>query len=427
MKSVLIRSFLFAGLAFAVITSIVSAQVPPPDFFVVAVEINGDIQAGAVQFIRRALEKAERENADLFLIQLNTPGGLLKATEEISRLLLDSPVETAVYVHKKGGWAFSAGVYILLSADIAAAHPESSIGAAEPRLFGLEGVEKSDKKITEASVSWIKRLAETGERNAEIAEEFVRNNKVLSGKEAFEQKAIDRTAYSLEDFLEQIGMADSRVVRVEQTAFERLLSFFSTPQIVPILLTIGALGLIFTFRTGEPGVGVFAALALLLGLWGTGAISVSGLGASFLVLGIAFLIAEFFAPEFGVFGVMGAILLAAGIIFFGQEPLASPVLMNALTYFSVGLGVGLAVFFVIVGRLVAKTLRSKPKSGLEALIGAEAVVVEELTPYGRISVDGQDWRAKSSSEERIAAGELVEITGFSGNTLFARKKAKTIN
>ncbi|MCG2691658.1 hypothetical protein L6272_02390, partial [Microgenomates group bacterium] len=145
---------MIAGLVFAVIPNVVSAQVPSSDFsgYVIAVEIDGDIQAGVVQFIGRALQKAEREKADLFLIQLNTPGGLLKATEQISRLLLDSPVKTAVYVHKKGGWAFSAGVYILLSADIAAAQPESSIGAAQPRLWGLEGIEKNDEKVTEASV-----------------------------------------------------------------------------------------------------------------------------------------------------------------------------------------------------------------------------------------------------------------------------------
>lgn len=415
---------MIAGLVFALIPNVVSAQVLPSGFsgHVIAVEIDGDIQAGVVQFIGRALQKAEREKADLFLIQLNTPGGLLKATEQISRLLLDSPVKTAVYVHKKGGWAFSAGVYILLSADIAAAQPESSIGAAQPRLLGLEGIEKNDEKVTEASVSWIKRLAETGGRNVEIAQDFVRDNKVLSGKEAREQKAIDRTAASLDDLLAQIGMANPHIEKVEQTVFEKLLSFFSTPQIVPVLLTIGVLGLMFAFRTGEPATGVFAALALLLGLWGSGAISVSALGTAFLVLGIAFLIAEFFAPGFGVFGVMGAIFLGAGMIFFGQEPLASPVLTNALTYLAVGFGVGLAVLFVILGRLVAKSLRSKPKTGLEALIGSNGTVLEELSPYGRIIVGAEEWRAKSATGKTLPSGIKVEIAGFSGNTLLVKKK-----
>ncbi|MBU3965484.1 nodulation protein NfeD [Patescibacteria group bacterium] len=393
------------------------SSLPNEPALVVAIEIDGDIRAGTVEFIKRALAKAERENADLFLIRLDTPGGLLKATQDISRLILDSPVKTAVFVHKRGGWAFSAGAYLLLSAQIAAAHPESSVGAAEPRLLGLEHTEKGDTKITEASVSWIKRLAEIRGKNAEVAEKFVRENLVVSGKEALERRIVDFVALDTADLLKQLGMADARVVNVEQSFFETLLSFFSIPQVVPLLLTIGALGLIFAFRTGGFEIGVVAAFALLMGLWGIGAISVSHLGIALFALGIALLTAEFFAPEFGVFGIMGAISLVCGIIFFGYEPLSSPVFLNAATYFAIGIVIGLIIFFVVVGRLTVKTMRSKPKSGLEALVGREGIVLEELSPYGRISVDAQTWRARSVTGETVYSRAKVEITGFSGNTL----------
>jgi membrane-bound serine protease (ClpP class) len=392
---------------------------------VIAIEIDGEINAGAVEFVKRALKKGESENADLFLVKLDTPGGLLKATRDISRLLLDSPIKTAAFVHKKGGGAFSAGAYILLSAEISASHPEASIGAAEPRLLGTENVGKTDEKITEASASWIKRLAETRGKNIDVAEKFVRENLVLSGREALEKNIIDAVAEDTVDLLVKIGLEGAHVTTVEPTLLEKLLSFLSIPQIVPLLLTIGALGLVFTFRTGEVEIGAFAALALFLGLWGMGAISVSGLGAAFLVIGISFLIAELFVPEFGVFGIMGIVSFIAGIIFFGQEPLASPIFKSAITYFSIGLGLGIAAFFVIVGRLTAKTLRLKPASGLEALVGREGVVLNELSPYGRIKIETQNWRAKNMNDATISSGEKVEVTGFEGNTLFVRKKVES--
>jgi membrane protein implicated in regulation of membrane protease activity len=97
---------------------------------------------------------------------------------------------------------------------------------------------------------------------------------------------------------------------------------------------------------------------------------------------------------------------------------------NAITYFAIGLGIGFAVFFVIVGRLTAKSLAAKPMSGLEALVGQEGVVLNELAPYGRIKIDTQNWRAKNISDEAVPTGGKVEITGFSGNTLFVRKKVE---
>jgi membrane-bound serine protease (ClpP class) len=391
---------------------------------VIAIEVDSEIHAGAFEFVKRALRQAERENADLFLIKLDTPGGLLKATQDISRLLLDSPLKTAVFVHKKGGWAFSAGTYILLSAEISASHPQASIGAAQPRLMGLEDVGQVDEKIVEASASWMRQLAETRGKNIEVAEKFVRENLTLGGEAALENNVIDAVAENMPDLLGQIGFEGANVTLVEKTFLENFLSFLSIPQIVPLLLAIGTLGLIFAFRTGEMVIGAVAAPALFFGLWGIGVLSVSALGVALLVLGAAFLIAELFFPGIGIFGVLGVISLTAGIIFFGHEPLASPMFQNAITYFAIGLGIGFAVFFVIVGRLTAKSLAAKPMSGLEALVGQEGVVLNELAPYGRIKIDTQNWRAKNISDEVVPVGDKVEITGFSGNTLFVRKKVE---
>ena len=234
---------------------------------VVIVEIDGEIRAGTAQFLNRALKEAEDLNAALFLIELNTPGGLLKSTEEITRLLLDSKVKTAVFVNKRGGWAFSAGTFILLASEVAIARPDSSLGAAQPRALGITTVEKPDDKIIEATAQWIKNIAASRNRNTEISEKFVRENLTLSGSEALDKNIIDFTAEDRAEALTKLNLQANEILILNPSTIETVLSFISIPQIASLLLTIGVLGIILVFRTGEiESIGLIAALSFLLGL-----------------------------------------------------------------------------------------------------------------------------------------------------------------
>ncbi len=391
---------------------------------VVIVEVNSEIKAGTAQFIKRTLSEAEKQEADLYLINLNTPGGLLKSTEEITRLLLDSRVKTAVFVDKAGGWAFSAGTFILISAEVAAAHPESSIGAAQPRLLGLAEVAEPDEKIVEASVSWIRSLAAARERNADVAEKFVRENLTLGGKEALNEGIVDFAPTSTEELLASLNINDSELIYLQPSLVESLLSFFSTPQIASLLLTIGGLGIILVFRTGEfETLGIIAISGLLLGLWGLGAISLSVLGVAFLVVGATLLFFEITNPGFGVFGVAGTVSILFGVLFFGQEPFSAPVLARTTTYLALGSALAFTLVFLFAGRLSFGALRSTAKSGMESYIGKVGVVLEELDPYGRIQLDYEDWRAKSIGK-KINRRQKVKVVSFSGNTLIVKKAYK---
>ena len=389
---------------------------------VMVVSIEGEIRAGTVQFIKRVLKEAEAGTFDLVVIQLNTPGGLLNATEEITRLLLDSKIKTVVFIHKSGGWAFSAGTFILLSAEVAASHPNASIGAAQPRSFGIEGAAEPDEKIIEASSQWIRSLAEAHGRNAEIAEKFVRENLTLSGQEAHEQEVINFTAVSLDELLSKIGLQGAVLKEVKPNFLEQILSFLSISFLIPLLLGIGSLGLFFVFRTGEVEIGIFAIIALLLGLWGIGAINLSALGATLLFFGIALIILEIFAvPGFGVFGIAGTTAFLFGILTFAQEPFLPSVFTQAAFWLVMGMAVGVSVFFIILSRLSLKTLRMKAKAGPEALIGETAVVTKTLNPYGKVKINHEDWAAKNiSNKETIEAGEKVKIVKIQGNTIIVK-------
>lgn len=386
---------------------------------VLVIDVEGEIRAGTTQFVKRSLRKAEVGGFNLLLIRINTPGGLLKATEEISRLLLDSNVKTVVFVHKSGGWAFSAGTFILLSAEVSASHPNASIGAAQPRVLGMGDAAEPDEKIIGASSVWIKSLAEVRGHDPVVAEKFVRENLTLSGQEAYEKNVVNFIASSTDELLGKLGLENAIIEEVSPNLLERVLSFLSISYLVPLLLGIGSLGLFFVFRTGEFEVGIFAVIALLLGLWGMGAINLSVMGSVFLILGIILILVEVFvAPGLGIFGITGTFAFLFGVLTFAEEPFLPGVLTQPTFWLAAGAALAVSVFFIILSRLLIKTLRSKAKAGSDALMGDTAVVTEKLSPYGRVEINNESWVAKEiSGKGVIRVKEKVRVVKIQGNTL----------
>jgi len=383
-------------------------------------EIDGEIKAGTFQYLKRVIKLAEKEKADYLLIKLDTPGGLLKSTKDIVDLILATPVKIIVFVHKEGGWAYSAGTFILLAADYAISHPEASIGAAEPRIMAGEMVE-ADPKVVEGMASWIKSLAERSGRNSEMAEKFVRENLTLTGKEAKELKVIDETAKNLEEIFLKLEIFEPKIKEIFPTPIERFFDFLSHPYLISLFLTLGGLGLIFAFRTGEFELaGILGLLFLLIGLWGIGVIQFSIFGIALLLIGLFLLMAEIFQPGFGVFGILGMISLILGIFTFEAEPFFSPKIFEAMTMVVLGAIISICILFVIIGRGVIKSLKEKPKTGPEALIGEVAEVIKTLDPIGQVEVKGEIWSAKSIDGKTISKGIKVEIVKIEGNTLMVK-------
>ncbi len=389
---------------------------------VLVVNVEEEIRAGTVQFIERTLRKAETDGFNFFIIQIDTPGGLLKATQEISRLLIESEITTVVFVHKSGGWAFSAGTFILLSAEIAVSHPNASIGAAQPRALGFGGAAQPDEKIIKATSQWIKSIAEARNRNSEVAGKFVQENLSLSGKEALEHEVIDFTASSFDELLVQLDIYNAFVKNEKPNSLEHFLSFISLPHLVPLLLSLGALGLFFVFRTGEIEIGAFAVIFLLLGLWGMGAITISTLGIIFLILGVSLILLEaFLSPGFGVLGIGGTMAFLFGIITFSEEPFLSNPLTQVIFWLILGAAFAVSVFFILVSKWSAKTLQMKIKTGPESLIGETAIVIKPLNPFGKIKIEREDWTAKNILDEAdIPIGKKVEIIKVQGNVVIVK-------
>ncbi len=399
----------------------IEAQVQLQNPFIVRAEIDGEIKAGTVQYLRRVLREGEKQEAEYLIIKLDTPGGLLKATEDIVDLILETEITTIVFVNKEGGWAYSAGTFILMAADYAVVHPRASIGAAQPMVMGAG--EAAAEKIIEGMASWIRTLAETHQRNPEIAEQFVRENLTFTGREAKELGIIDETAETLDELFLKLDIINPQIEIIYPSFVERFFDFLSHPFLVSLLLTIGGLGIIITFRTGEIELtGIIGAIALLIGLWGMGIIEWSLLGIILLLIGIFLLVMEIFVePGFGIFGIGGVIAIILGTFTFEAEPFLSPELFDKATMVILGAGIASCLFFVIIGKALRKSLRAKPQTGSEALINLSAEVIETLAPLGRIKIRGESWAAKSLDGGSILKGTKVEIVKVEGNTVFVKE------
>lgn len=174
---------------------------------VVVLTVEGPIVPVVASYLERGIRLAEQSRATACVIRLNTPGGLYQSTQEIVGHILNARVPVVVYVSPQGGWAGSAGTFITVAAHYAAMAPGSRIGAAHPVSVAPGTQERTDvpgEKITEDAAAWIRSLAQLRGRNAEAAEQAVRESKSYSDQEALEKKLIDVRARDLDELLEKL-------------------------------------------------------------------------------------------------------------------------------------------------------------------------------------------------------------------------------
>lgn len=374
--------------------------------FVSSARIDGEIGAGTADFIERAIEVSEGKNVPL-IIKISTPGGLLSATKTIVDRILEARVPTVVWVTPPHAWAYSAGTYILLAAEIAAMDEGTVIGAAQPR--------PEDPKVTKAMAEWIEEIAENRNRPGAIARLFVENNETMDADDALREGVIDLKATSVDDILAHLGLEDAEVREIGPSFVERFLNVISNSQIVMILFILGFFGLLAEIST--PGIGlpgVAGTICLLLSLWGMMILKVNVVGLVLMVLGMIMLAYEILTPGFGVFGGGGIVAFVLGLMMIGPR-VPWPNVEPFLGYMTKGIVLGIVGIFSFCLVLVRRTLKKPSVVGKEELVGKAGVVVEELAPKGLVKIKGELWSAVC--EGRIEKGRRILVKDVKGITL----------
>jgi membrane-bound serine protease (ClpP class) len=170
--------------------------------------IKGTINPVLVDYVKRGIETAEDSGAEAVIIQMDTPGGLDTAMRDIIQEIVNSRVPVVVYISPSGARAASAGLYITLSAHVAAMSTNTATGAATPISLGEGGeAEISDElqaKIINDAAAYIRSLAESHGRNADWAEKAVREGVSVTEREALELNVIDIIAPDLETLVREL-------------------------------------------------------------------------------------------------------------------------------------------------------------------------------------------------------------------------------
>lgn len=423
---------------FLMLAAITPASAGPVDAApVVVVEIEGMITAGKLNFLVRQTADAVIEEAQLLVIVMDTPGGLVDATIKINQTLMNAPLPVAVLVAPTGAIAASAGSFIVLSADIAAMAPGTTIGAAHPVELTPEGSTPADEKTTTFLAEHLRSLAKARGRPADIAEKFVTENLSLSAWDAKDTGVIDLLASDVGDLLEQLDgrvvEKDGREYRLhtaaatiyypEMTLSEKIQHFLSNPQIAFILLSLGLLGLYFGFS--NPGTfvpEVIGGILLIMGIYGIGLFDTNTTGVILLLLGAGLVIAEIFTPGFGVLGIGGALSLMAGAILLPLEPLMSAEWYQSFRLTAIGIVLALLLLAAAVTSAVVYSRRRWKDGGSYFKPPQRGIAVSDIDPEGQIKARGELWLARSDEGSRITAGTEVQIVRSETLRLWVRPR-----
>jgi membrane-bound serine protease (ClpP class) len=413
------------NLIFGVLAALVLAS-PAAAQEVVHLRVEDTIQPASQRFIERAIEDAEARGAAVVILELDTPGGLLDSTREITSAIIESDVPVVVFVTPGGAQATSAGFFILVSADVAAMAPGTNTGAASPVQGQGEDVGETMKaKVFSDASAMIRSLAEARGRNVELAVEAVVDARSFTAEEAVEAEITDLVANDLDALLksldgrevtrvngrvERVDLPDPVIIEIEQSRAEEILSFLANPNVAYLLLALGMLG-IYVEVTHPGGIfpGVVGVVSMLLALYSLSVLPLSWAGVALIAISLLLFLLEVKVTSFGLLTVGGVICFVLGSLMLFDGPIPD---------MRVSLGVVLPTAVVIAAAtvfLVSRVVqahRRQVMTGEKGLVGEIGRALSDLDPNGKVLVHGEYWDARAMGG-RIEKGSEVRVEAVS--------------
>lgn len=274
------------------------------------------------------------------------------------------------------------------------------------------------------AVAYIRSLAEMRGRNADWAERAVREGESLSANAALSLGVIDIVARDTTALMQeldgrtveikgeavQLSTDDLTLVELEPGWTTRLLATITNPNVALILLMIGVYGLFFEFL--NPGAlvpGTIGAISLFVALYALAALPVDFAGIGLIVLGLCLLIAEAFAPSFGILGLGGiaSFAIGAAIMFDTDVPefRVDWSVIAALAIFG-------TILLIMIARLGISSFRRPVKGGKDELIGSQGEIADWSDGRGHVVVHSERWNAKGPPN--LEVGSAVRIESVEG-------------
>ncbi len=404
---------------------------------VYVVPIKETVEKGMLAFLERAVEEAEEAGAEAIIFDVNTPGGAVDAAGGIGKLLTGTDLKTVAFVNKQ---ALSAGAYISLNTDEIYMVPGSTMGSAA--IIDQEG-NTAGKKAESYWFAAMKAAAVESGRDPiyaqAMADESIDLPELGAGKgrlltltaeQALEVGYSEGTVKNLNELLQKLGYVDAEIRNVDETFAEKLARFITNPVVVPILMTIGSLGLILELYSpgfGLPGIAGLS--ALLLFFYGHMVAGLAGYETLILfALGIGLILLELFIAG-GIAGVIGLLAIVASFFMASDNVVHMGIsLLIALTASIVLSILMIRVFgkkMKFFKRIILTDSTSTEKGYVSnknrlELIGVEGMTVTPLRPSGTIIVEDERIDVVSDGGF-VPKGRKVRVIKTEGSRIVVRE------
>jgi len=385
-------------------------------------ELKGVINPPMARYIVRGIGEGVGSGAKGVVILLDTPGGLDTSMREIVKAMMNAPLPIITYVYPPGARAASAGLFVLEAGNIAAMAPGTNTGAAHPVLMGGKMGKTMAEKVANDAVAFLQSIARERGRESPWLEEAVLASSSVPAGEAFKLRVIDLVAPSLPQLLRDVDgrevktskggvalhLAGSSVRWLKPSAKEKILYFFSLPNVAYILAVLGFYGLLF--ELSNPGLifpGVVGVIFLILSFYSFHTLPLSYAGVFLIIFGLGLMVLDIKVPSHGLLTLGGVVSF-----FLGSLMLVDTTARYLRISFKVVAPVALLTV-LFMAAIVAAGLRAqmkRPFSGVEGLVGEEGETRSRVDSQGgQVFVHGEIWKAVSSCP--LPPGTKVKVVG----------------
>lgn len=394
------------------------------------VQLEGPVTPAQADLLEAALAATRKNNEQLLLVRLDTPGGLVDSMRDMVKSMLNAPVPVLVWVGPSGAHAASAGVFLVAASSLAAMAPQTTIGAASPvDVQGKEMPETMARKVKNDLMGLLRGVTQAKDRNLEWYERSVEDAISATAQEAVMERVVEFVATDPYDFLAQAGSRGiehrGETLRFEESQVQLVkhepglryafLAWLLHPQIAYLLLLGGMAGLFFELT--NPGAilpGVLGGLCLLMGLYALSVLPTNAAGVLLLLFALVLFLLELKITSMGLLTLAGVTAMFLGSLLlikpgqgFSRIPLSTVIV-------TVG---GLTALVGVCVYLVGRSMRSSPATGAEALAGAVGEVRQWQGSTGLVYVQGALWNARSTESLELYKGGRVRVKGRDGLTL----------
>jgi membrane-bound serine protease (ClpP class) len=406
---------------------------------VVKLALHDTIQPITADYLERGLQEAARQHAQLVLVSMGTPGGLLDSTRVMVQAIENSPVPVVIFISPTGSRAGSAGFFLLEAADIAAMAPGTNAGAAHPIVEGAQIDAVLKQKIENDAAAFLRSYTGRRGRNVEAAEDAIRNSKSYSDEEALKLRLIDlvsaddaslltaldgREIRRFDGSTQTLHLQGATVVTTLPSLRERLLSKLTNPDIAVLLLVLG--GLLIYLEFNVPGTvvpGSIGTLLVLLSLFGLNLLPIRHTAIVLLLAAVVMMILEAKFGAHGALALAGIICLVFGLATLVDGPIPE---MRVHTATAVGAGIGFGTISFGLAWIAFVARRGKVLTGPQAMIGGTAIVRTPLCPTGQVEIRGELWQASLRGQASLAVGSTVSVRSVEGLVLIVEPVQDTV-